>query len=89
MKKKRRNNSDEINDKLDRVIDAMATKEDIARLEKRMEDFDERLKRVIGILEGMAKAVADLRMEYVAVSMQLSRHEEWIKEIAKKTGVKL
>jgi len=89
MKKRAPNQFEEVNKKLDRVIDAMATKDDIARLEKRMDDFDEKFKQIMAILEGMTKAVADLRMEYVAVSMQLSRHDQWIKEIAKKTGVKL
>lgn len=77
------------NDRLDKVIDAMATKDDIVRLEKRVGDFNEKFKQIIAILEGMAKAIADLRLEYATVSMQLSRHDQWIKEIAKKTGVKL
>ncbi len=37
----------------------------------------------------MAKSIDDLRHEYIAIKLQLDRHEKWIREIAAKTGVTL
>ena len=39
--------------------------------------------------DSIAKSISDLRLEYAAISTQLSRHERWIKEIAEKVGLKL
>ena len=75
--------------KLDRVIDAMATKEDITRLERRMDEFDRRLKRIIVAIDGLATNMDKMLLEYAAISAKLSRYDEWFKILAKKTGVKL
>jgi len=75
--------------KLDRVIDAMATKEDITRLERRMDEFDRRLQRIIVAIDGLATNMDKMLLEYAAISAKLSRYDEWFKILAKKTGVKL
>ena len=40
-------------------------------------------------VDGLAKSVDDLRIEYAAVLGKLDRHERWIKQIADKIGVHL
>ena len=84
---------DEINGKLDRVIDAMATKDDIARLEARIDALEKksegRFQQTMSAIDALTKAVSDLKLEYAVVNIQLKRHEEWIRLIAEKAGVKL
>jgi hypothetical protein len=79
----------ELNAKVDRVIDAMATKDDIARIEERMDDFDERLKRIIIALDHLKSGFDKMILEYAAISAKLARYEKWFEILAKKTGVKL
>lgn len=75
--------------KLDKVIDAMATKEDVERLERRVDNFDLRLEKIVVALDSLASSISKIQLEYAAMSSQLSRHDEWIHTIAKKTGIKL
>lgn len=95
----KRSGFDELNDKLDRVIDAMSTKDDIADLraemttKRELRDLDERftkkLQELLIMMEGLMKPISELKMEYAGMMMQLSRHEEWIKLLAKKQGIAL
>ena len=81
---------EEINVKLDRVIDAMLTHHDLQRLEDKLESkIDKRFSEVMQSIDNLAKAISELTMEYAAVKIQLARHEEWIRLIAKKNRVKL
>ncbi|MBI4068263.1 hypothetical protein HY413_02545 [Candidatus Kaiserbacteria bacterium] len=87
--RKQRTGFDELNDKLDRVIDVisdMATKDDIARLDAK---FERKFNGVMNAIDGLTKAVSDLTLEYAAVKMQLSRHEERIRLLEERAGVKL
>jgi hypothetical protein len=90
---KKRTGFDELNDKLDRVIINMATSDDIARLDARIDKLDSKFERrfndVMTAIDGLAKAVSDLTVEYASVKMQLDRHEDWIKLLAKKADIKL
>ena len=52
-------------------------------------DFNERMDLLMTAFDKMAISIDDLRYEYIAIKMQLDRHEKWIKEIASKTGVTL
>ena len=83
----------EIDAKLDRVINAMATTENVKRIETRIdaleEKFDRRFHDVMVALDGLVKVVTDMQREYAAISAKLARYEEWFKILAKKTGVKL
>ena len=45
--------------------------------------------KIFTVLDGIAKSIEDLKMEYVAIKTQLDRHERWIKELAEKTGCPL
>ena len=79
-----------INQKLDRVIDAMVTHDDLRHFEERLDiKIDKRASEILESIDSLAKAMSELTMEYAAVKMQLSRHEEWIKLLAKKSGIKL
>ena len=93
---KKKSEFDTLNDKLDRVIDAMATRDDIRRVEDRVEKiegrldiFDEKFEKIIRALDALSKVVTDLRLEYMVINTQLNRHDEWIRLLAKKMGLKL
>lgn len=65
-------------------------------IEQHLDSADERLTRMEGLLDGvitaidaLRKAIEDLRMEYVSISIQLSRHDRWIQQIAAKVGERL
>ena len=72
-----------------KIVAVVATKEDIRRVEDRLDSLEENLNRFVTASEKFTGAFEDLRLEYAAVSTQLSRHEDWIKQIARKSGVKL
>ena len=75
--------------KLDRVIDVLLTKADTVRVDEFEAKVDLKFQEVLAGIDNLAKVIGDLTLEYAAVKTQLARHEEWIKLIAKKSGVKL
>ena len=87
--KKARIGFDELNDKLDRVIDAMATHDDLCALEKRLElKIDEKFNQVMTSVDKLAKTVNDLLVEYCTVKVQLARYEERLRLVEEKLGIK-
>jgi len=72
-----------------RIIAVVATKEDIRGVNERLDSLEENLNRFVTASEKFTGAFEDLKLEYAAVSTQLSRHEEWIKMLAEKSGLKL
>ncbi|OHA15356.1 MAG: hypothetical protein A3G52_00095 [Candidatus Taylorbacteria bacterium RIFCSPLOWO2_12_FULL_43_20] len=64
----------------------VVTKSEFAEFKSEFAEFKSEL---FTILDGIAKSIEDLKIEYVAIKVQLDRHDRWIKEIADKTGVKL
>jgi len=72
-----------------RIVAVVATKEDVKHIEKRLDTLEGNLNRFVTASEKFTGAFEGLRLEYAAVSTQLSRHEEWIKQIAQKSGVAL
>ena len=80
-----------IDAKLDRIIDTMITHHSQlnSRIDELEQKFDDRFDKTIIALDRLTKSAEDLLLEYAAVKMQLARHEEWIRLIAKKAGVKL
>lgn len=75
--------------KLDRVIDAMVTRQEFDTLTNRVQAIEQTLHQVLLSIDKLAKSVDDLLLEYASIKVQLDRHERWFKEIAKKTGVEL
>ncbi len=74
---------------LARIVAVVATKDDIRRIEERLSTLEENLNRFVTASEKFTGGFHDLKLEYAAVSTQLSRHEEWIKKLAEKSGVAL
>ncbi len=80
----------ELDAKLDRVIDAMLTKDDVRKIvQEETADLRRSVKDLVTGIDKLITAFEELRLEYAAISVQLTRHERWIKEIAEKAGVKL
>ena len=72
-----------------RVVAVVATKEDVAEIKQEVAEINEKFDRQLVLLDRLVAAVDAMRLEYAAVSAQLSRHEEWIKKLAEKAGVSL
>jgi len=98
-KKKKAVGFNDLNDKLDKVIEVMATKDDIADLRAEMatkkelqaldEKFTRKFQENLLATEGLMKPLSELKMEYTGMMLQLSRHEEWFRILAEKAGIKL
>ena len=67
----------------------IATKEDIREVKEELADLRETIQALSVSVERFVKIASDLKEEHAAISVQLTRHERWFKEIAKKTGVAL
>ncbi len=72
-----------------RVVAVVATKEDVAELREDINALTGKFDKQLVLLDKLIERVDAMRLEYAAVSTQLSRHEEWIKLLAEKTGLKL
>ena len=66
-----------------------ATKQDIQELREEISGLRETVQGLVTAIDKLAGVVDDLRVEYVMIKNQLAKHDRWIKEIAKKAGVKL
>jgi len=80
---------DELNAKLDRVIDAMATKEEVQNLQNEVGGLREEVRKLTTAVENLVKLVTALQTEYAAIKMQMLRYDRWFKEIAEKVGIQL
>jgi predicted nucleic acid-binding Zn-ribbon protein len=74
---------------INKLIQVLATKDDVRRLEERVGNLEEMMQRVLSALDRLATQFEKLNIEYAAISEQLSRHDRWIREIAKKAKVPL
>jgi hypothetical protein len=72
---------------------ALATKQDLslfsAEIKEEIGSLRETVQGLSVAVDGLAKSVNDLRIEYAAVLSKIDRHERWIKLIAEKIGVHL
>lgn len=75
--------------RIQKLVLNLATKDDLQRIEERLSRVEKSLHSLNVSVDRFVKIVADLQQEHVAINSQLTRHEEWIKEIARKTGVSL
>jgi septation ring formation regulator EzrA len=67
-------------------------------MEKRLDKIESRLEQtatkkqvdgLISTVDGLAKQILDLNQEHLMLSHKVDRIEDWVQEIAQKTGVKL
>jgi len=70
-------------------LELIVVKEDIKRLEDRVENLAKAVNNLVISVDKLAKSVETLTQEYSAINVQIKRHEEWIKLVADKVGVKL
>ena len=80
----------ELDEKVDRMASMMATKQELNELKV---DVRETKSMVEGIVTSLDNFIIgpfkDMKEDYSAVSVQLDRHDGWIKTLAGKAGVKL
>jgi predicted nucleic acid-binding Zn-ribbon protein len=67
----------------------ISLRSDIKEIKEDVAGLRESLQGMIVAVDNLTKVITDLRMEYVSITYQLKRHEDWIKQIAEKAGVKL
>ncbi|KKR43343.1 MAG: hypothetical protein UU10_C0016G0008 [Parcubacteria group bacterium GW2011_GWF1_40_6] len=67
----------------------LVLKSDIEDVKKDVEGLRESIQGMMVAVDNLAKVISDLRLEYAAISTQLTRHERWIKQIAEKVGLNL
>lgn len=80
----------ELDAKLDRVIDALLTKDDVRKIvQEELVEIRKIQRDILKSLDSLATTISKLQLEYASIMVQLSRHERWFREIAEKTGLKL
>lgn len=67
----------------------ISLKSDIREIKEDVGSLRESLQGMIVATDNLTKVITDLRTEYAAITYQLKRHEDWIKQIAEKAGVGL
>jgi CRISPR/Cas system CMR-associated protein Cmr5 small subunit len=84
---------DELNAKLDRVIDAMVTKGEFEEFRSEVlsdtADLKETINHLATSMDKLLKVLTDLQVEYAAIKMQMTRYDRWFKELAEKVGLEL
>jgi hypothetical protein len=79
-----------LNDKdINKLTSVLASKKDVEEIRGDLGDLKELVQGLIVASDSIAKSIGDLTLEYVAIKHQINRHEEWIKQIAEKVGLKL
>ena len=71
------------------MVGNLATKEDIKEMREEIADLRETVQALLVSVDRFVKVAADLQQENVAINAQLTRHEEWIREIARKARIAL
>jgi len=74
-------------DLLDVTADLTVLRSDVRELRADMKALRETVQEIAVSVDKFVKIASDLREEHAAISVQLTRHERWFKEIAKKTGI--
>lgn len=74
---------------INKLISVLASKKDVEEIRSDLGDLKELVQGVIISNDSIAKSIGDLTLEYAAIKHQINRHEEWIKQIAEKVGLKL
>jgi protein subunit release factor A len=79
----------DLSDSQDRMLSLLASKQELNEVKNNTEELKELVQGLIISNDSIAKSISDLRLEYAAISTQLTRHERWIKQIAEKVGLNL
>lgn len=74
---------------INKLTSVLASKKDVEEIKSDLGDLKELVQGLIISNDSIAKSISDLRLEYAAISTQLSRHDRWIKQIAEKVGLNL
>ena len=67
----------------------LATKEDIKDSREENDALQENVQALTMAVDGLAKAISDLRAEYAAIANRSAGHDKWILQLAEKVGLKL
>ena len=79
-----------LDDRTVRLVGSVSQLDDrVGRLEENVEHIRYAVDGLVTSFDKMAKNIEDLRSEYIAIKLQLDRHEKWIQQIAQKTGTVL
>ena len=79
----------DLSDSQDRMLSLLASKQELNEVKNNTEELKELVQGLIISNDSIAKSISDLTLEYAAIKHQINRHEEWIKQIAEKVGLKL
>ncbi|MCX6751495.1 MAG: hypothetical protein NT161_01875 [Candidatus Nomurabacteria bacterium] len=74
---------------INKLTSVLASKKDVEEIKSDLGDLKELVQGLIVASDSLIKSMSDLKMEYAAISTQLTRHERWIKQIAEKVGLNL
>lgn len=74
---------------INKLTSVLASKKDVEEIKSDLRDLKELVQGIIISNDSIAKSIGDLTLEYAAIKHQINRHEEWIKQIAEKVGLKL
>lgn len=74
---------------INKLTSVLASKKDVEEIKSGLADLKELVQGLIVASDSIAKSIGELTLEYVAIKHQINRHEEWIKQIAEKVGLKL
>ena len=74
---------------IQKLISVLATKDDLRQLQTEVFSLRETVQGLTVAIDGLAKAIDELRVEYAAITTQLNRHERGIRQIAEKAHIKL
>ena len=65
--------------KIQKLVANLSTKDDMQRIEERLTKVEKSLQSLSISVEKFVKIASDLKEEHAAISVQLTRHEKWIK----------
>ena len=74
---------------IQKLVSVLATKKDFEELQTETISLRETIDSLVTSIDGLAKVIDDLQVEYSAIKVQMNRHERWIKQIAEKAGLSL
>jgi hypothetical protein len=68
-----------------RMFEIFATKDDIKDMKIEFIELRHTVDGLVTAVDGHTAVIEDLRMEYMSMGEQLSRHDRWIHQVAGKT----